>query len=164
MGRRWTIWQTGAEKTFLSMWIRPKRLLWILGGGGIPHHLSSSEELRSRWYRHSNTWGIHISSDLTWSTNTATNLKKAHRPLRRYFFRRLKQAGLSPAVLTSFYRCVVESTLTSSITVWYGSCSAAGKAALQRVANCSLPSLDNIYASRCWSYGSNIMRDPSHPA
>ena len=64
IGRRWTTWQTGAGKTFLSMWIRPKRLLWILGGGGIPHHLSSSEELRSRWYRHSNTWGIHISSDL----------------------------------------------------------------------------------------------------
>ena len=57
------------------------------------------------------------------ATSTASIIKKAHQ--RLYFLRRLKRASLSPAVLTSFYQCVVESMLTSSITVWNGNCSAA---------------------------------------
>lgn len=73
--------------------------------------------------------GSQISNDLTWNNYTTTILKKAHQHL--YFLGRLQQVGLSPAVLTYFYRCVVESTLTSSISVWYGKCSAADKAALQ---------------------------------
>ncbi|KAI3364046.1 hypothetical protein L3Q82_010878 [Scortum barcoo] len=48
-------------------------------------------------------------------------------------FRRLRRAGLGSSVLTSFYRCVVESVLSSCIIVWHGSCSAAEKKALQRV-------------------------------
>ncbi|KAI3353495.1 hypothetical protein L3Q82_019286 [Scortum barcoo] len=50
-----------------------------------------------------------------------------------YFLRRLRRAGLGSSVLTSFYRCVVESVLSSCIIVWHGSCSAAEKKALQRV-------------------------------
>ncbi|KAI3371808.1 hypothetical protein L3Q82_024374, partial [Scortum barcoo] len=37
-------------------------------------------------------------------------------------FRRLRRAGLGSSVLTSFYRCVVESVLSSCIIVWHGSC------------------------------------------
>lgn len=50
--------------------------------------------------------GIQISSDLTGNNNTTTILKKAHQ--RLYFLRRLKKAGLSPAVLTSFCSLVWE--------------------------------------------------------
>lgn len=67
--------------------------------------------------------GLHISNNLKWTANTASIIKKAHQ--RLYFMRRLKQAGLSASVLTSFYWYVVESVLTSSITMWYGICSAA---------------------------------------
>ncbi|KAK0141550.1 hypothetical protein N1851_021298 [Merluccius polli] len=56
--------------------------------------------------------GLHISNDLTWANNTASIIKKAHQHL--YFLRRLKWAGLSTAVLTSFYCCVVESILRPS--------------------------------------------------
>ncbi|KAK0133579.1 hypothetical protein N1851_030905 [Merluccius polli] len=80
------------------------------------------------------TWkylGLLISNDLTWATNTASIIKKA--PQCLYFLRRLKRAGLSPAVLNSIYRCVVESIMTSSITVWYGNCSEADRKALQQV-------------------------------
>ncbi|XP_028428670.1 seizure protein 6 homolog [Perca flavescens] len=63
----------------------------------------------------------------------------------------LKYLGIH---ISSDLKCVVESTLTFSITVWYGNSSAADKAALQRV----------VKASRCRSWASNIMRDPSHPA
>ncbi|KAI3372152.1 hypothetical protein L3Q82_007008 [Scortum barcoo] len=75
--------------------------------------------------------GVHISDDLTWSNNTSSLIRKAHQ--RLYFLRRLRRAGLGSSVLTSFYRCVVESVLSSCIIVWHGSCSAAEKKALQRV-------------------------------
>ncbi|KAI3352930.1 hypothetical protein L3Q82_019493 [Scortum barcoo] len=66
--------------------------------------------------------GVHISDDLTWSKNTSCLIRKAHQ--RLYFLRRLRRAGLGSSVLTSFYRCVVESVLSSCIIVWHGSCSA----------------------------------------
>uniref|UniRef100_A0A3B3H7K8 Reverse transcriptase domain-containing protein n=1 Tax=Oryzias latipes TaxID=8090 RepID=A0A3B3H7K8_ORYLA len=113
--------------------------------------------------------GVHISSDLTWSTNTSCLVKKAHQ--RLYFLRRLKRAGMGIPVLTSFYRCVVESVMTSCITVWHGSCSAAERKALQRVTKaaqrtvgCSLPSTTDIYTTRCRKRASRILKDPTHPS
>ena len=37
-----------------------------------------------------------------------------------YFLRHLKRFGLSQAILTRFYRAVIESVLSFSITVWFG--------------------------------------------
>ncbi|KAI3376533.1 hypothetical protein L3Q82_016993 [Scortum barcoo] len=111
--------------------------------------------------------GVHISDDLTWSKNTSCLIRKAHQ--RIYFLRRLRRAGLGSSVLTSFYRCVVESVLSSCIIVWHGSCSAAEKKALQRVVKaaqrtvgCSLPTTTDIYTSRCRKRASCIMKDPTH--
>ncbi|KAI3370507.1 hypothetical protein L3Q82_025268 [Scortum barcoo] len=88
---------------------------------------------------------------------------------RLYFLRRLRRAGLGSSVLTSFYRCVVESVLSSCIIVWHGSCSAAEKKALQRVVKAaqrtvgrSLPTTTDIYTSRCRKRASCIMKDPTH--
>ncbi|KAI3372543.1 hypothetical protein L3Q82_023021 [Scortum barcoo] len=66
--------------------------------------------------------GIHITSDLTWSMNTAHLVKKAQQ--RLFFLRKLKRAGLSPQLLTNFYRATTESILCLSAAVWYGSCTA----------------------------------------
>ncbi|KAI3377264.1 hypothetical protein L3Q82_009168, partial [Scortum barcoo] len=67
--------------------------------------------------------GIHITSDLTWSMNTAAHLvKKAQQ--RLFFLRKLKRAGLSPQLLTNFYRATIKSILCLSATVCYGSCTA----------------------------------------
>ncbi|KAI3368906.1 hypothetical protein L3Q82_025426 [Scortum barcoo] len=113
--------------------------------------------------------GVHISDDLTWSKNTSCLIRKAHQ--RLYFLRRLRRAGMGSSVLTSFYRCVVESVLSSCIIVWHGSCSAAEKKALQRVVKaaqrtvgCSLPTTTDIYTSRCRKRASCIMKDPTHTA
>ncbi|KAI3370782.1 hypothetical protein L3Q82_007318 [Scortum barcoo] len=113
--------------------------------------------------------GVHISDDLTWSKNTSCLIRKAHQ--RLYFLRRLRRAGLGSSVLTSFYRCVVESVLSSCIIVWHGSCSAAEKKALQRVVKAaqrtvgrSLPTTMDIYTSRCRKRASCIMKDPTHTA
>ncbi len=62
--------------------------------------------------------GVHITEDLTWTTNTKSISKKAQQ--RLHFLRRLKRASLPPPILTTFYRGTIESVLTSCITVWYG--------------------------------------------
>ncbi|KAI3370902.1 hypothetical protein L3Q82_007411 [Scortum barcoo] len=66
--------------------------------------------------------GIHITSDLTWSMNTAHLVKKAQQ--RLFFLRKLKHAGLSPQLLTNFYRATIESILCPqcSSVVWQLHC------------------------------------------
>ncbi|KAI3352751.1 hypothetical protein L3Q82_019323, partial [Scortum barcoo] len=66
--------------------------------------------------------GIHITSDLTWSMNTAHLVKKAQQ--RLFFLRKLKRAGLSPQLLTNFYRATIESILClqCSSVVWQLHC------------------------------------------
>ncbi|GAA6231470.1 uncharacterized protein LOC109141784 [Lates japonicus] len=112
--------------------------------------------------------GVHISDDLTWSTNTSCLIRKAHQ--RLYFLRRLRRARLGSSVLTS-YRCVVESVLSSCIIVWHGSCSAAEKKALHRVVKAaqrtvgrSLSTTTDIYTARCRKRAACILKDPTHPA
>ncbi|KAI4898317.1 hypothetical protein NFI96_007793 [Prochilodus magdalenae] len=94
----------------------------------LPLHVGGSAVEVVSSYRY---LGVHLSNNLTWSNNTSSLVRKAHQ--RLYFLRRLRRAGLGSSVLTSFYRCVVESVLCSSINVWHGSCSAADRKALQRV-------------------------------
>lgn len=60
--------------------------------------------------------GVHLTENLTWSSNTSCLVKKAHP--RLYFLRRLRCAGLGSSVLSSSYRCAMESVLCSCITVW----------------------------------------------
>ncbi len=77
--------------------------------------------------------GVHITEDLTWTTNTKSISKKAQQ--RLHFLRRLKRASLPPPILTTFYRGTIESVLTSCITVWYGNSCAADRKTLQRTVN-----------------------------
>lgn len=72
--------------------------------------------------------GVHITDDLTWTTNTTSLVKKAQ--TRLHFLRRMRRADLPTSALTTFYRGAIESILTSSVSVWHGSCSAADKKAL----------------------------------
>ncbi len=60
--------------------------------------------------------GVHITEDLTWTTNITSFSKKAQQWL--HFLHRLKRASLPPPILTTFYRGTIESVLTSCITVW----------------------------------------------
>ncbi len=113
--------------------------------------------------------GVHITEDLTWSTNTMSLSKKAQQHL--HFLRRLKRASLPPPILTTFYRGTIESVLTSCITVWYRNCSAADRKTLQRTVNTAakitgapLPSILDIFLARCSSKTNSIMKDPTHPS
>ncbi len=50
--------------------------------------------------------GVHITDDLTRTTNTMSLSKKAQQ--RLHFLRRLKRASLPPPILTTFYRGTIE--------------------------------------------------------
>ncbi len=108
---------------------------------------------------------MHITEDLTWTTNTKSISKKAQQ--RLHFLRRLKRASLPPPILTTFYRGTIESVLTSCITVWYGNCCAADRKTLQRTVNTAakiigapLPSILDIFLTRCSSKAKSIVEDP----
>ena len=110
-----------------------------------------------------------ISSSLKWCTNVDLIVKKAHQ--RLYFLRQLKKFKVSKNAMCHFYRAMIESVLTFSITVWFGSCSADDKKRLNRVVKTaskiigkSLPSVGDIYDVRILKLGLKILDDPSHPA
>ncbi len=113
--------------------------------------------------------GVHISEDLSLTTNTASLGKKAQR--RLYFLRKLKRARAPPPIMCTFYRGTMESILTSCIAVWGGSCTDYNRKALQRIVNTAgkiigapLPSLQDIYITRLTRKATMIVRDASHPA
>ncbi len=110
---------------------------------------------------------VHITEDLTWTTNTISLSKKAQQ--RLHFLCRLKRASVPPPILTTFYRGTIESVLTSCITVWYGNCSAADRKTLQLTVNTAakiigapLPSIQNICLTQCSSKAKSIVKDHTH--
>ena len=112
--------------------------------------------------------GVLISADISWTDNTTAIIKKAQQ--RLHFLRVLRKYNLDSNLLLTFYRSSIESLLTYCITVWYGSCTVADRERLQRVVRAAqrivgrpLPSLEDIYTSRCLSRAQNMIRDNSHP-
>ncbi len=168
--RKWHSWLNGvALTTCPSMWRRQRRLWWTSGETLLttPHWPSTP-----RLWRESaalNSWGCTSQRTLTWTTNTKSISKKAQQ--RLHFLRRLKRASLPPPILTTFYRGTIESVLTSCITVWYGNCCAADGKTLQRTVNTAakiigapLPSILDIFLTRCSSKAKSIVEDPTHPS
>ena len=112
--------------------------------------------------------GVHISADLTWSTNISHQVGKAQQ--RLYFLRKLRQAQLPQRLLVNFYRSTIESLLTYCCTLWFNCCTAEDKRKLQRVVRAaeraigtSLTPLRDIYTGRLQQKASIIIKDPSHP-
>ena len=112
--------------------------------------------------------GMHIQQDLTWTINTKALLKKAQQ--RLYFLRILRKNNLQEKMLMSFYRCTIETVLSYGISLWFASCTAAERKALQRVIKtaqkvigCPLLSLEDVYNRHCLRRAHSILRDSSHP-
>ena len=113
--------------------------------------------------------GVTISNDLKWEINTDQIVIKAQQ--RLYFMRRLRSFCVSQTLLVNFYRAVVESVLTQSFTVWYGSLTVDDRRRLDRIvrtasliAGCELPTLDGLYRERVLKRARAIIDDDSHPA
>ncbi|KAK3561806.1 hypothetical protein QTP86_014386 [Hemibagrus guttatus] len=108
-----------------------------------------------------------ITKELKWEQNIRSLTKKAQQSM--YFLWQLKFL-LPVKMLVNFYTAIIESILTSSITVWFAAATARDKAKLQRVIHsaekligCSLPSLQELYVSRSRRRAAKIAADPSHP-
>uniref|UniRef100_A0AAX7SLC0 Alkylated DNA repair protein AlkB homologue 8 N-terminal domain-containing protein n=1 Tax=Astatotilapia calliptera TaxID=8154 RepID=A0AAX7SLC0_ASTCA len=113
--------------------------------------------------------GVHLEKDLGWSLNTSSLHKKAQQCL--FFLRRLRKARLPPPILTTFYRGTIESILSGCITVWFGSCAISDRKTLQRIVGTaekiigvSLPSIEDIYTTRCIRKATSIVADRTHPS
>ena len=113
--------------------------------------------------------GVHISNDLKWVTHVDSIVRKAQQ--RLFFLRRLRSFGVRQDLLVKFYRAVVESILTLSITVWYGNTTADDRKRLNRVVGTAsfiigreLPALDKLYAARVQKKSRSIISDEFHPA
>ncbi|KAK3544979.1 hypothetical protein QTP86_031012, partial [Hemibagrus guttatus] len=111
---------------------------------------------------------VHLVEDLTWSLNTSSITKKAQQCL--YFLQRQRKAHIPPLILTTFYRGTIESVLSSCITVWFGNCTVSDRKTLQRIVRTaekiivvSLPSITDIYSTRCIRKANSIVDDPTHP-
>ncbi|KAF7695636.1 gastrula zinc finger protein XlCGF28.1-like [Silurus meridionalis] len=111
---------------------------------------------------------VHISENLSWHQNTLALVRKAQQC--QYFVRSLKKAHLSPGILTCFYRCIIESILTNSITVWYEGFTVCERKALQivvsiaqRITGTQLPAIIHLHHIRCLRRAHNINKDFSHP-
>ena len=112
--------------------------------------------------------GVQISDDLTWTANITAVIKKAQQ--RLHFLRVLRRNNLDRELLLAFYRSSIESLLTYCVSTWYGSCTEADRGRLQRtvkaaqrIIGCPLPSLMDIYSTRCLSRARNIIKDSLHP-
>ena len=143
-------------------------------GGGLPpeHHACEPLVIGGETIEQVDLFkllGTTISSDLTWDNNADVVIKKAQQ--RLYFLRQLKKFGLHSDILAQFYRAVIESVLTFSITVWFGTTTQQQRDRLERIVRTAskiigreLPSLDSIYASRSLDRAHKILDDASHPA
>ena len=112
--------------------------------------------------------GTIISQDLKWELNISSITKKAQQ--RMFFLRQLKKFNLPKTMMVHFYTSIIESILTSSITIWYAAATAKDKDRLQRIIRhsekaigCNLPSLQDLYASRIRRRAGKIVADSSHP-
>ncbi|KAI4904995.1 hypothetical protein NFI96_020326 [Prochilodus magdalenae] len=83
----------------------------------------------------------------------------------------LRKAHLPPPILTTFYRGTIESILSSCITAWFGNCTASDRKSLQRVVRTaekiigvSLPTITDIYTTRCIRKTTSIVDDHTHPS
>ncbi|KAI5087280.1 gastrula zinc finger protein XlCGF28.1-like [Silurus meridionalis] len=127
-------------------------------------HRSSVEIVKSTKFL-----GVHLADNLTWSLNTSSMTKKAQQ--RLYFLRRLRKTHLPPPILSMFYRGTIESILSSCITAWFGNCTVSDRKTLQRIVRTaekiirvSLPSIMDIYITRCIRKAHSIVDDHTHPS
>ncbi|CAL9687543.1 unnamed protein product [Knipowitschia caucasica] len=94
--------------------------------------------------------GTTITQDLKWEPTISSLIKKAQQ--RMYFLRQLRKAKLPAQMLVQFYTAIIESILTSSVTVWFAGATVRDKQRLQRIVRSaeevigrSLPSLQDLY-------------------
>ncbi len=111
--------------------------------------------------------GVQITDSLTWTANITSLVKRAQQ--RLFCLRRMRRAHFPSPILSTVYEGIIESILTSCISVWSGDCRASDWRSVQRVVrtaekiiSSSLPSIQDLAHNRCLSRAQNIVKDPTH--
>uniref|UniRef100_A0AAV2J3Y8 Alkylated DNA repair protein AlkB homologue 8 N-terminal domain-containing protein n=1 Tax=Knipowitschia caucasica TaxID=637954 RepID=A0AAV2J3Y8_KNICA len=109
--------------------------------------------------------GTTITQYLKWEPTISSLIKKAQQ--RMYFLRQLRKAKLPAQMLVQFYTAIIESILTSSVTVWFAGATVRDKQRLQRIVRSaeevigrSLPSLQDLSRVLTGCKGSKYKNKP----
>ncbi|KAK1797593.1 hypothetical protein P4O66_000783 [Electrophorus voltai] len=112
---------------------------------------------------------VHLAENLTCTLSTSSITKRAQQCL--YLLWKLRKAHLPSPILTTFYRGTKESILSSCITTWFGNCTVFDCKTFPRIVRTaekiigvSLPSIMDIYTTRCIRKATNTVKDPTHPS
>ncbi len=83
----------------------------------------------------------------------------------------LSAPNQEPPRTHSAYTVIIQSIITSSITVWYGNTDSHSRTKLQctvskacKIISFPLPTVESIYCKRVTKWADEIISDPSHPA
>ncbi len=111
--------------------------------------------------------GIIIDDKLTGSPNTQQVYKKCQQ--RLHFLRILGNIRVDKVILSLFYKSVIESILSFSITIWYGKITCKDKNKMKKIVrnvgklHAKTVPLDNVYNSNVMKQVNKIMNDVNHP-
>ena len=112
--------------------------------------------------------GIVIDSKLSFELNSKMVCKKGHQRLS--CLRKLAKFHIDRRMLTLFYSAFIESVLSFSIGVWYGSLSVKNKNSLNqivrwasRIIGVNQRNLGCIYKKQLYRKASTVLSDLSHP-
>ena len=88
-----------------------------------------------------------------------------------YFLRTLSSFNIQQRILVNFYRAIIESILTRSITVWFGSATQSDITRMnnvicsaQKIIGVALPSMHSIYNERTKKSTRAMIKDQFRPA
>ncbi|XP_037394180.1 uncharacterized protein LOC119263444 [Pygocentrus nattereri] len=111
--------------------------------------------------------GTTITRDLKWDSNISSIIKRALQ--RMCFLRQLRKFNLPQELMVWFCTAIIESIITTSITVWGSSATKHDLHRLQRIIRSAerttgvkLPTLLELHASRTRKRAEKISTDPSH--
>ena len=105
--------------------------------------------------------GSTISSNLKWEQHIDNILKKAQH--RLCFLRMVRSFGLTTQIMLTFYRAAIESVLTFSITLWFGSITAKEKDQIVQIGKSCLPNLESLNKQGMFERAIIVSHDSSHP-
>jgi hypothetical protein len=112
--------------------------------------------------------GTIIDSRLTFGDNVDHIYKKSQQ--RMYLMRKLKSFGVSPELLQTVYKSLIESLLMYNISCWFGHLSVQNRAKLDRIVRLAgriigiqQVSVSALYRKTVLRKAKRILADPTHP-
>ncbi|KAK3557326.1 hypothetical protein QTP70_026594, partial [Hemibagrus guttatus] len=122
---------SGHQSVKLLKFADDTTLICLISDGDESAYRGEHEQPGAQLPKDSGDDSTTITKELKWEQNIRSLTKKAQQ--RMYFLRQLKKFLLPVKMLVNFYTAIIESILTSSITVWFAAATATDKAKLQRV-------------------------------